>query len=70
MKIGSIVKVKSDIIGSKNEFVGLKGRVIGIEPRCEGEYATVLLDSRFCGHNAYDSARVFCFSISELEEKV
>lgn len=68
MKIGSIVRIKSDIIGSSGEFIGQRGRVIKIEPRCEGEYVTVLLDPNSGTNSAYKDVRAFCFSVGELEE--
>mgnify|MGYP001174368745 FL=1 len=72
MKIGDLVRVKTDILGDKGEFIGKVGRVIKIEPKCEGEYATVLFD-KGAEHsilNMYKDRRSFCFSVGELEEKL
>ncbi len=71
MKIGSIVKVKANILSDKNDFIGRSGRVIEIEPKCEGEYITVLFDEP-SGQgvlNLYKGTKAFCFSIGELEER-
>ncbi len=73
LKIGSVVKVKADILRDSEEFVGKFGRVIGIEPRCEGEYVTVLFDISDGNDsgllNLYKERRSFFFSVGELEEK-
>jgi hypothetical protein len=70
LKIGSIVRVKADILSDRREFVGRSGRVIKIEPKCEGEYVTVLFDKNSGSGvlNIYREARSFCFSVGELEE--
>lgn len=65
------MKVKADILSDKREFVGRSGRVIKIEPKCEGEYVTVLFDDSFGSGvlNLYKDTKAFCFSVGELEEK-
>ena len=43
MKIGSIVKVKTDILGTEKKYVGRHVRVVDTEQRCEGEYVKAIL---------------------------